>query len=89
MNTPDDSPLQFPCRFPIKAVGHAEGNFDALVVEIVQRHVAVLHEGAVQTRPSQGGKYLAVTVVIEAQSREQLDNIYRELSGHERVLFAI
>ena len=85
----DDSPLQFPCDFPIKVMGKAAEDFDALVVSLVRRHVADLAEGAVQLRPSSGGRYVSVTVTIQATSREQLDNLYRELSAHERVLMVL
>ncbi|EMR13384.1 hypothetical protein MPL1_05434 [Methylophaga lonarensis MPL] len=36
--------LEFPCEFPIKAMGISSDNFDALVVEIVRRHVSELPE---------------------------------------------
>lgn len=83
------SRLEFPCRFPIKAMGLAEDGFDVLVVSIVRRHVPQLAEGAVQTRLSRGGKYVSVTVTIEAGSREQLDRIYYDLSAHERIIMAL
>ncbi len=51
-------------------------------------HHPDIAEGAVKTRPSREGKYISVTVTIEAQSKEQLDNIYLELTAHERVLMA-
>jgi putative lipoic acid-binding regulatory protein len=85
----EDTLLQFPCQFPIKAMGKAEDDFDALVVEIVRRHAPDLPENAVNTRPSRGGKWLAVTVTIIATSKPQLDAIYRELSAHERVVMAL
>jgi len=58
------------------------------VISVVQTHVP-LSARTVTTRPSQGGKYLAVTVTFVAESREQLDAIYQELSGHKRVLMAL
>lgn len=81
--------LDFPCHFPIKAMGRADGEFEALVVGLVRKHVPDLAEGAIKTRDSQGGKYLSVTVTVRATSREQLDNIYRELSACEQVLMAL
>jgi uncharacterized protein len=82
-------PLEFPCRFPIKALGLAAPDFDALVVEIVGRHCPGLEQHSVTRRLSQGGKWVSVTVVIEAQSRAQLDAIYQALSDHERVHLAL
>jgi uncharacterized protein len=70
-------------------MGLASDDFDAVVVEIVRRHVEDLHEGAVSTRPSSGGKYSAVTVTIQATSRMQLDAIYQALTDHPDVLMAL
>ena len=89
MNSPEESLLAFPCDFPIKAFGLAANDFDALVVELVRRHAPDLSEGAVSSRLSRQGKYAAVTVTVQATSREQLDAIYRELSACERVLMAL
>jgi putative lipoic acid-binding regulatory protein len=36
-------------------------------------------------RPSANGNYIGLTVVVRATSREQLDDIYRALSGHPMV----
>lgn len=81
--------LKFPCDFSIKVMGKATENFDLLVVEIVRRHCKDLKEGAVTIRSSSGGKYLSVTVSFIAQSRTQLDALYIELSGHERVMMVL
>ena len=84
-----ESALQFPCRFPIKAMGKADSDFDALVVSLIRRHSPDINEGAVQTRLSRRGRYMSVTVTIEAQNRTQLDAIYMDLSSHDRVLVAL
>lgn len=84
-----ESALQFPCRFPIKAVGKADVELDLVVVEIVRRHVNDIREGAVVSRNSKGGKYTAVTVTIEATSKAQLDGIYRDLSACPDVIMAL
>jgi uncharacterized protein len=84
----EETLMEFPCSFPIKAMGKATDDFDALIVEIVRRHHPDVTEGAVKSRPSREGKYISVTVIIEAQNREQLDNIYLELTAHESVLMA-
>jgi len=85
----DNEILDFPCNFPIKAMGKAEPDFDLLVVEIIRRHYPDLGEGAVRTRLSRGGKFISVTVTICAESRSQLDNIYLELTSNDRVLIAL
>jgi len=85
----DESPLKFPCEFPIKAMGEDSPGFEALVVDIIERHVPGEDRRQVRTRGSRNGRYLAVTVDIRATSRAQLDAIYRELSAHQRVVVAL
>ena len=89
MSEQQDTLLEFPCRFPIKAVGKAGKDFDALVVQMVRNHVPDLNEAAVSLRESSGGKWVSVTVVIEATSKMQLDAIYRDLSAREEVVWAL
>ena len=79
----------FPCEFPIKAMGLAQGDFDSLVVSLVRKHSPDIFEGAVRTRLSRGGRFMSVTVTIQAQSRSQLDRIYLELTRNDRVIMAL
>lgn len=83
----EETLLEFPCQFPIKAMGKADLEMDILVVEIIRRHAPEI--GAVTTRPSKDGVYLAVTVIIEASSKPQLDAIYQDLTDHPHVLVAL
>ncbi|MEQ1559710.1 MAG: DUF493 domain-containing protein [Methyloglobulus sp.] len=85
----DDTLLEFPCDFAIKAMGKSDLEFDLLVVEIVSRHAPDLNQNAVTTRPSKDGNYLAVTVKIQATSKAQLDAIYQDLTDHPHVLMAL
>jgi len=79
----------FPCRFDIKAMGHHNVRFEALVQGIVSRHIRPQDLHAVRSRPSRGQKYLALTLTITALSYSQLDAIYQDLSGCKDVLFAL
>ena len=85
----EESLLKFPCDFPIKAMGRAEDDFDALVVSLIRKHSPDLLEGAINSRASKGGQYLSVTVTIRAESQQQLDNIYMDLTAEKRVLMAL
>ena len=85
----DESLLSFPCEFPIKAMGLADNDFDMLVVGLVRKHSSDLRENAVKSRLSNGGRYISVTVTIQAESREQLDRIYLDLTAEKRVLMAL
>lgn len=84
-----DSLLEFPCKFPIKAMGRQTDEFERIVGEIIFAH-AELYEGeALRSTPSRAGNFVSVTAVIEAQSREQLDAIYQDLTDCEQVLMAL
>ena len=84
----EDTLLEFPCQFAIKAMGKNDLEFDLLVIEIVRRHLED-KEKAVTTRPSKDNNYLAVTVLIIATSKYQLDAIYQDLTDHPQVLMAL
>ncbi len=79
----------FPCSFPLKAFGRDSDDFEAVVIEIVRRHVPDLDDSAVSIRLSSGSAYRAVTATFTARSREQLDALYLELSRHEQVLMVL
>lgn len=80
--------FEFPCSFPIKAMGKTNMELDLLVIEIISRHAPIGKE-AITTRPSKDGNYLAVTVTIEASSKQQLDAIYQDLNDHPHVLMTL
>jgi putative lipoic acid-binding regulatory protein len=84
-----ESPLEFPCEFPVKIMGRAADDFEALVFEIVSRHDPDLASEKISVRASRDGNFVAITAVIVARSREQLDELYSELSAHERILMAL
>ena len=79
----------FPCSFPLKAFGRNSDDFEAVVIEIVRRHVPDLDDSAISSQLSKRNAYRAVTATFTARSREQLDALYLELSRHEQVLMVL
>lgn len=84
-----DTLLEFPCRFPIKAMGRCDSGFEAVALQIVRRHAPDFDPQGMRTVASREGNYLSVTFSIQATSREQLDNLYRELSACDQVLMVL
>jgi len=80
---------EFPSDFPIKVMGRRDGELRALTQAIVERHAGPLNETNVKTRTSADGNFVALTYTIRAQSREQLDALYRELTACKSVLMAL
>lgn len=80
-----ESAFEFPTAFPIKVMGRRADGFAQAVVEVVQRHAPDFDAATLEMRASREGNYLSVTATINATSREQLDNLYRELVAHPMV----
>ncbi len=77
--------LEFPCRFPLKIMGEKHQDFTVTIVEVVRVHAPDLMDHDVDSRESSTGRYLSLTVTVNATSREQLDAIYLALTGHPMV----
>lgn len=86
---PEESLIQYPCAFPIKVMGAHVEDFVAAVVAIVLEHDPSFDHATLERRPSSSGNYLGLTVTVTATSREQLDNIYRGLTGHPLVKYVL
>ena len=81
--------IQYPCDFPIKILGHTRAGFAQAVLEVVQRHAPDFDGSAMEMKASKRGKYLSITCVIRATSREQLDALYLELCAHPMVVMVL
>jgi putative lipoic acid-binding regulatory protein len=81
--------MDFPRIFPVKVMGANEEDFESLVVAIIQKYAVVAAEDGMVSHLSRNGRFVSITVQINAESQEQLDDIYRELSAHERVLMML
>ena len=84
-----ESLLEFPCKFPIKAMGRDENEFAALATRIILTHAEIYADEAITSNASGSGKFVSVTVTIEATSKAQLDRIYQALTDCEQVLVAL
>ena len=87
--TGEETLFEFPTDFPIKVMGHASDDFRSLVLGIVTRHFGPLAPDRIEERPSANGKYLSLTCTVHAQSKAQLDALYRELTSCSQVLVAL
>jgi len=81
--------LEFPSDFPIKVMGKARDGFAQMVHDIVLKHAPDYDGSTMELRPSSAGNYLSVTCVVRAKSQQQLDALYRELSGHPDVTMVL
>ena len=80
-----ESLMQFPMEFPIKIMGVATEDFLDIVHGIAREHFEDFSEEFTKTEYSRTGKYMSVTITVNAQSKDQLDNVYRTYTSHPKV----
>lgn len=85
----EESAIEFPCEFPIKMMGRDTPEFRLTAKGLIEKHVGSIAEEAIQINVSAKGNFVSVTVTVTAISQQQLDDIYRDVSGHEDVLMAL
>lgn len=85
----EESLLEFPCEFPIKMMGENTAEFAATARALVEIHTGPLDDSRIQNALSRNERFVSVTVTINAESKQQLDDIYRDLSAHKGVLMAL
>ena len=83
------SVMEFPMDFPIKVMGEQSTAFHVTVRDIIEKYTGELADEAFAMALSRNERFVSITVTITAESREQLDSIYRELSSHQDVRMAL
>jgi putative lipoic acid-binding regulatory protein len=86
---PESSALTFPCEFVIKVFGNKNDEFEKSVLTIVKKHYPDLQENACTYRPSKDDKYIAMSILVYAENKAQLDATYQELSTNPNVLMVL
>jgi len=79
------SGMKFPMAFPIKVMGAQVDGFVEAVEQIALTFDPEFDKCTTELRPSSEGKYLGVTITIQATSQDMLDELYRTLSTHPMV----
>lgn len=85
----DESVMEFPCSFPIKLMGRETAEFRRIARAIVERHTGPVDDNSIESALSRNGRFVSITITVVAESREQLDNIYRDATAHDDVLMAL
>jgi len=85
----EESPLNFPCAFPIKIMGRDSPEFRQTARLLVEKHTGPVNDSAINDALSSKGNFVSITITVNALSQEQLDNIYRDVSSNDDVLMAL
>ena len=74
--------LAFPCTFPIKVMGERRDGFAQEILKAIEDLAPDLAQEKVEMRVSSGARYISLTILVDAVSKNQLDAIYLRLTGH-------
>lgn len=87
---PNLSIIEFPCAFTLKVFGKAVPEFEPAVLAIIKKYAdGILDEHAIKRRDSRDKNYLSLSITIQAQNKQQLDNIYQDLTKEPLVTMAL
>lgn len=81
--------MHFPVVFNLKVVGTVEANLESIIVPVMQRNEVDIDKMRLSAKLSRNGKYTSFTVTFMAKSQEQLDEIYRALSGNPEIIIVL
>ena len=82
--------MEFPCEFNLKVMGYNQPELVSEVCAIIAANCSDFDpEGNVTTRASSSAKYVALTVMMRAESKAQLDLIYQALHNHPLVKMTV
>ncbi|VAW44146.1 Proposed lipoate regulatory protein YbeD, partial [hydrothermal vent metagenome] len=87
LHTPDnESLIEFPCDFKLKAMGKKSDDFIDIVYDIAIKYAPETPRENISINKSSGQKFISVNVTIYATCIEQIHGIYGDLKKHPEVL---
>lgn len=81
--------LEFPCRYPVKAMTHAREKALNQVMTTIAEQGVEPDPDSVRVRPSRNGRFQSITVEVHAQSRIQLESVYERLRELDVVVMTL
>jgi putative lipoic acid-binding regulatory protein len=88
-NDEHSSPIEFPCEFIIKMMGKNTPDFESQALGIIKKHFPKIKANQFTNRLSKDNNYLSISVTVPAESKEQLNALYQDLSKEPTILMAL
>lgn len=79
----------FPCTYPIKVMVRAEPGVRNHIDAIVERYAGPVDLSTVTERPSAQQRFLGITYLIHATSREQIAELFEALKLRPEVMLVL
>ena len=89
LNEIEGKGFEFPCEYPVKAMGPNTSEFSEKIVELVKQHAPEVSTDSVHCRISSAGKCQSVTVLVYALSKDHLISIYQDINSLEEVKWTL
>lgn len=90
MSQQEPPKIEFPCEnYPIKIVGEAIDDYDAVMIDIVRVHAGDFDLERIRVQESSNGRFRSLTIYITATGTDQLVSIHRDLTAHPNVRMVI
>ena len=77
--------FEFPCKFPIKIMANNNTTVPGFIDKVLKKHIKKDNIINFKIRNSKTEKYVSITVIFNATSKNQLDSIYKDLSAHHDI----
>ncbi len=81
--------LEFPCELDIKVFVRAEGDLEQQIHALLLQHLEPEQVLGIRRKVSRKGNYHSLSCQVRANSRNELDRVYRALSGNPDILMVL
>ena len=85
----EDSPLTFPCEYPLKVMGANSDDFRERMRAVIGHELGAGQPQSVTEKLSGNAKFVSLTCLVHVASRDELDRLYRALHQTGLVLMAL
>lgn len=89
MTEQQETLVEFPCDFMIKAMGKSNPEFHETVLSIIQQHDETFTPDKITERESKKGTFVSVTFYVYVESKPALDAIYQNLTDSEHIMWSM
>jgi uncharacterized protein len=85
----DETPLEFPCDFPVKVMGRHTAEFRTQILAALAAETHGAAAPRIEERLSRDGTFVSLTCTVRVASRDELERIYRRLHATGLVLYSL
>jgi uncharacterized protein len=85
----EESIMEFPCEFCYKVFGKNNPEFIESVKKIFAKYHPEVAQGSWQQKESKDKNYLSISITVQAESKQKLDQVYQAMTDDENILMSM